>query len=222
MTPAALVDSVQVGRPRWHGTPGSTDPFDRPFATGFWKDPVAGPVAVRFTNLDGDGQADLVNHGGADKAVLVYAAAHYPDWRAELALPDLPYGAFGENLTVAGWTETDVCVGDVWRVGTASFAVSQPRQPCWKLARRWRLKDLPARVVQSGRCGWYLRVLDEGAIAAGQAVELVERPRPEWTVRRAHRVMYFGKTDHDETAALAAVPELSLSWREELRQRLDR
>ena len=217
---ATRVVSVQVGRPRWHGTPGATDPFDRPFATGFWKEPVAGPVAVRFTNLDGDGQADLVNHGGADKAVLAYAAAHYPDWRAELARPDLPHGAFGENLTVADWTETDVCVGDVWRVGSAVLAVSQPRQPCWKLARRWRLKDLPARVVESGRCGWYLRVLTEGVVEAGDVAERVERPRPEWTVRRAHRVMYFGRSNPEETAALAAVPELSLSWREELMQRV--
>lgn len=217
---AARVVSVQVGRPRWHGTPGATGPFDRPFSTGFWKEPVAGPVAVRFTNLDGDGQADLVNHGGADKAVLAYAAAHYPDWRAELGLPDMPHGAFGENLTVADWTETDVCVGDVWRAGTAVLAVSQPRQPCWKLARRWRQKDLPARVVENGRCGWYLRVLSEGGIEGGDAVELVERPWPDWSVRRAHQVMYFGRSNPEATAELAALPELSLSWREELRQRL--
>lgn len=211
-----VVESIQVGRPRWHGTPGSADPFDRPFATGFWKDPVASPVVVRSANLDGDGQADLANHGGPDKAVLVYPAAHYPDWRAELALPALPHGAFGENLTVAGPTELDACIGDVWRVGAVVFQVSQPRQPCWKLARRWRLKDLPARVVESGRCGWYLRVLTEGTIGAGQAVELVERPRPDWPVRRAHRVMYFHRSDPAANAELAAVPELSLSWREEL------
>ncbi len=103
---------------------------------------------------------------------------------------------------------------------SAVFAVSQPRQPCWKLARRWRRKDLPARVVESGRCGWYLRVLTEGSIEAGDAVELVERPQPEWTIRRAHRVMYFGRSNPEDTAALAAVPELSLSWREELGQRV--
>ncbi|MBA4062298.1 MAG: MOSC domain-containing protein [Isosphaera sp.] len=215
MTAARLV-SIQVGLPRFHGTPGAADPHDRPWSTGFFKEPVAGPVRVGFTNLAGDGQADLANHGGVDKAVLAYAAGHYPGWRDELGMPDLPFGAFGENLTLSGLTEADVCVGDRWRVGPVLFEVSQPRQPCWKLARRWRVKDLPARVVATGRCGWYLRVLEEGEVVAGLAAELVGRPNPDWTVARAHRVMYFGKFDAAESGALAAVPELSLSWREEL------
>lgn len=190
--------------------------MDRPFATGFWKDPVTGPVAVGFTNLAGDGQADLANHGGPDKAVLAYPADHYPDWRESLGMPDLPFGAFGENLSITGQIETDVCIGDVFRVGSAVLAVSQPRQPCWKLARRWKIKDLPARVVESGRCGWYYRVLQEGMVRAGDAVELTERPNPEWTVRRAHRVMFF---DKHLSAELAAVPGLSESWRESLAHR---
>lgn len=221
MTPPVL-RSIQVGRPRWHGTLGATDPFDRLYRTAFFKTPVAGPVRVSATNLDGDGQADLENHGGPDKAVLAYAADHYPGWRAELGVPDLPFGAFGENLTVAGVAEADVCIGDVWRIGSAVFAVSQPRQPCWKLARRWRIKDLPARVVATGRSGWYFRVVQEGEVEAGQPAELADRPNPAWTVQRANRVMYFGKQDAAEAAALAAVPGLSASWREELSQRVER
>src|SRR5262245_26402280 len=169
-----------------------------------------------FTNLVGDGQADLVNHGGPDKAVLAYSADHYPAWRAELCLAEMTFGAFGENLTLANLTEADVCIGDVWRVGEVLLAVSQPRQPCWKLARRWKVKDLPARVVESGRSGWYFRVVREGDLEAGCAVELVERPSPTWTVARANRVMY---QDRHESTVLAAVSGLSQSWREGLTRR---
>ena len=214
----ALV-SVQVGKPAFHGTPGAADPMDRPWLSGIFKSPISGPVPVRRTNLDGDGQADLANHGGVDKAVLAYAADHYPGWRERLNRPDLPFGAFGENLTISGVTEANVCIGDVWRCGEVVFEVSQPRQPCWKLARRWKVKELPAIVVATGRSGWYLRVLQEGVIEAGQAFELIERPNPEWPIERANRVMYHMRDDRAANAELAAVPQLAMSWREELLQR---
>jgi len=215
----AVLASIQVGRVAWHGTPGATDPHDRVWSTGFFKSPVAGPVRVGFTNLDGDEQADLRVHGGPEKAVLAYSADHYPAWRAELALPDLPFGAFGENLTVAGLTEADVCVGDVWRVGGAVLAVTQPRQPCWKLARRWRLTDLPGRVVKTGRTGWYFRVVEEGVIDAGQPLERLDRPNTAWSVARANRVMYQLRGDAGAAAELAAVSGLSESWRFEMLER---
>lgn len=214
-----VLTSIQVGRPRWHGTPGAADPMDRPWSSGFFKEPVAGPVRVAAHHLDGDGQADLENHGGPEKAVLGYSADHYPDWRRELSLPELPFGAFGENLTISGQTEADVCVGDVWRIGPVVLAVTQPRQPCWKLARRWKLKDLPARVVETARGGWYFRVVEEGVIEAGMPVELVERPNPEWTIERAMRVMYVHKTDAALSRELADVPGLSMAWREAMLQR---
>ena len=218
MTPP-FVQSVQVGLPRFHGVAGSAGPLDKPWATAFFKDGVAGPVEVTPAGLVGDGQSDLVNHGGVDKAVLAYSADHYAGWLAELGLAELPGGAFGENLTVAGLAEGDVCVGDVFRCGGVTLEVTQPRQPCWKLARRWRIKDLPARVVRTGRCGWYLRVAEVGTLAAGDAFTLLARPNPAWTIDRAHRVMHFAKSDAAESSALAAVPGLSLDWQESLRGR---
>ncbi len=211
--------SVQVGRPRTLGTPEAADPFDRVWTTGFFKGPVAGPVAVGPLGLAGDGVADTVNHGGPDKAVLAYSADHYTAWRAELGVPELPFGGFGENLTVAGQAEADVCIGDRWRIGTVLLEVTQPRQPCWKLSRRWRVKELSARVVETGWSGWYLRVVEPGEVAAGQGLELVARPNPDWTVRRANRVMHFLKYDPEASAELAAVPGLSASWRESLLKR---
>lgn len=218
--PQPVLLSIQVGRPAEHGNDGATDPMDRPWTSGFFKTPVAGPVFLGRTNLDGDGQADLVNHGGPDKAVCAYSADHYSAWMAEWGLPELPSGAFGENFTLGDLTEADVCIGDVWRVGEAVVQVSQPRQPCWKLARRWRVKDLPGQVVATGRTGWYFRVRKEGLVAPGVFLHLVERPFPSWTVARANRVMHHDKGDRIAAADLAAVPPLAASWRDALLKRL--
>lgn len=211
--------SVSVSRVRSLGTPGAADAMDRPWTTGFFKEPVLGSVALHRLGLTGDEQADRVNHGGPDKAVLAYSADHYDAWKHELNLPELPFGAFGENLSVAGSTEATVCIGDRWRSLHAEFEVTQPRQPCWKLARRWRIKTLPAMVVHTGRSGWYFRVITEASVEAGQELELVARPNPDWTVERANRVMYGNKENANAAAELAAVPGLSASWRDGLLSR---
>lgn len=208
--------SVQVGLPTRLGTPGAVDRQDRPWTTGFFKHAVAGPVWLGRTNLAGDGQADRRFHGGPDRAVLAYAAAHYPIWRVELGRPDFPEGAFGENFTVDGLDEGSVCLGDTFAVGEALIQVSQPRQPCWKVARRWRMRGLPARVQRTGRTGWYLRVLREGFVAPGLALVLLERPCPEWTVTRATETMRRRIHEPDAATALAACPFLSASWRRAL------
>jgi MOSC domain-containing protein YiiM len=203
--------SIQVGSPQEYGVAGATDPMDRPWTTGFFKHPVPGPVFVRQSNIDGDGQADLEAHGGLDKAVLAYSADHYGLWRAEFVDLDLPFGAFGENLTIAGITEFDVHIGDVWRVGDVLLEVSQPRQPCWKLARRWREHRLPKVVVQTGRSGWYFRVVQEGMIQVGMELTLSERPHPRWSIARANLIMYEG-VGRSELAELSAIAQLSKSW----------
>ena len=210
------IRSIQVGTPTQFGSPGAADPMDRPWSSAIVKTAVDGPVRVGKTNIEGDRQADLKHHGGPDKAVLAYAAAHYPTWRADLPSVEFPRGAFGENLTVDGSSEWDVAIGDVWRAGAATFQVSQPRQPCWKLARRLRVEDMVLRVQESLRTGWYLRVLEEGEIQAGDALSLVRRPYPEWTVAEASRVMYGVRSDPASALELASLDALSASWKRTL------
>jgi MOSC domain-containing protein YiiM len=212
--------SIQVGLPAALGCEGADHPHDRPWTSGFRKTSVAGPVWVGRTNLPGDAQADLVHHGGVDKAVLAYSADHYAYWSESLGRGGLANGSFGENLTIRGLDETKVCIGDVWRAGTAEMEVSQPRQPCWKMSRFHRIDDLAAQVVANGRSGWYLRVRIEGRIEAGMEMTLVERPNPTWTVARASQVMHHQKDDLAAAAELGSLPVLSASWKKTLAERL--
>jgi MOSC domain-containing protein YiiM len=220
--PPAVLSSIQIAKPGRYGSDDATDPHDCTWRTGFFKTSLAGPVFVGTTNIEGDGQADLENHGGVDKAVLAYSADHYPKWRRDLGMAAMPHGAFGENLTISGLTEESVHIGDVFRIGEVKFEVSQPRQPCWKLARRWRMHELPSRVIQNGRSGWYLRVLEPGRIAAHMPVILLERPNPEWSVARANEVLHHHTKDLVLARRLAGVPRLADSWVKELRARADR
>jgi len=217
MTQASL-RSIQIGKPKSYGVEGAAETHDKPWTTGFFKTPIEGAIFVGRTNLAGDGQADLKHHGGVDKAVLAYSAENYPKWRADINR-DLPFGAFGENLTIAGLNEETVFIGDIFSIGEVLFEVSQPRQPCWKLARRWRMNELVIMVINNGRTGWYLRVLREGQIQSGMPVTLLERPNPEWPIARANHILHHHKKDLDLTLQLAAVPRLAHSWVNELNER---
>lgn len=190
--------SIQVGRPRDLVTADGQE-----WRSAFLKAPVEGPLMLRELNLEGDLQADQKNHGGPDQAVLCYSADHYPAWRAELGLPDLPHGGFGENFTIAGQEEATVCVGDVYEVGEAVVQVSVQRGPCYKIAYRWDRPELLQQVERSGRHGWYLRVLMEGRVEAGLEVRLIERPYPEWTVRRAADTWRRRRVDREAARLLA-------------------
>src|SRR5262245_42804211 len=214
--------SIQVGQPTAYSFAGVADGRQRSWTTAFFKSPVSGSVWAGATNVAGDRQADQKNHGGIDKAVLAYSADHYPYWRQHLNLPDMPYGAFGENLSLSGLEESTVCIGDQWRAGVVLFEVSQPRQPCWKMCRRWTIPDLAKQVIQNGRSGWYLRVLEEGELSAGLHIELTSRPRPNWTVTRANRVLYHESDNVAAMEELANLPELSRAWREELLEKTAR
>jgi MOSC domain-containing protein YiiM len=209
----AMLASVQVGRPR--------ERFDEDiWISAIFKDVIDGPVRLGLTNLDGDEQADLRVHGGPDKAVCVYGLDHLPFWRATLAREDIAAGAFGENLSVTGLVEDQVCIGDVFEIGTAVVQVSQPRAPCWKLGRKWGRIDLPKIVIREGKTGWYFRVLQPGDVEAGQELRLVRRPYPEWTITEANRLAY-AKTDvavMRDRLRFSECPALSAAWRASMRQ----
>ena len=218
----STIVSIQIGQPTTYAYSGAADGKERSWTTAFFKTPVAGSVWAGATNIAGDQQADRKNHGGLDKAVLAYSADHYPYWRQHLGLPELPLGAFGENLSISGLEESTVCIGDQWRAGKVLFEISQPRQPCWKLCRRWNIPDLAKQVIQNGRSGWYLRVREEGELTAGVALELAVRPLPNWTVARANRALYHEPDNVAGMEELANLPQLSHAWREELLERIAR
>lgn len=214
--------SIQVGQPTTYQYQGAADFNPLSWTTAFFKSPVAGIVRVGELGLAGDRQADRENHGGIDKAVLAYSADHYAYWRERLNLPDMPHGGFGENLTIAGLNETGVCIGDRWQAAQVLFEVSQPRQPCWKMGRRWQIVTLPKQVIQNGKSGWYLRVVREGELVAGSQMQIIARPHPEWTIARASRLLYHENDNVAALAELANIPELSRAWREELLERIAR
>jgi MOSC domain-containing protein YiiM len=208
-----ILRSIQVGVPRSYGAEGADDPLDRPWSSAIAKRPLSGAVWVGRLGVAGDMQADRRVHGGPDKAVLAYAGQHYASWREVLGRADVGPGWFGENLTIDGADERTVCVGDRFAVAQARFEVTQPRQPCATLNRRFHRKDMVKLVQADLRTGWYLRVLTEGWVEAGMPVSLVDRPYPQWTVWVASELMVERSRRRDEALRLAACPALSASWR---------
>lgn len=211
-----ILISVNVARPTevLHG--------DASVLTGIFKQPVTGPVAVHKLNLDGDAQADLVHHGGESKAVYAYALEHYDYWQKILDRPAMPYGQFGENLTVAGLDEASLCVGDQLAIGDALFVISQPRVPCFKLGIRMADERMPRLFAQSLRTGVYLRVLREGTLAAGDVVRVQTRSEHRLSIERLFDA-YLKPNDAEALALLEralAIPELSPEWHAHISHRL--
>ncbi len=213
---AAVLVSVQVGLTAPLG------PDHVP--SGFVKRPVAGPVGVATLGLAGDEQADLAVHGGPEKAVYGYALTNYAPWRRDFpqhAVLWVP-GGVGENLTIDGIDERDVHIGDIVRIGRATLQVTQPRQPCYKFALRFQDQRMPKAMVANGRSGWYYRVLEEGALAAGDRIHLLERPNPGWPIARFNRFIRAKAPSREDYAALVRLPGLSSGWRETAHQWLVR
>ena len=206
--------SVNVGLPLEVEWKGGT------VRTSIFKSPVPGRARVRRLNIDGDQQSDLSVHGGAEKAVYAYPSEHYAFWREELPGTDLPPGVFGENFTTEGLLEGSVRIGDRLRVGSAEFVVTQPRLPCFKLAIRFRRPDMVKRFHRGGRSGFYLAVIREGEVTAGDWFELLARDEPGVTVAEVFNLYTADAANRDLLRRVSELPALPESWRQHFRKRL--
>ena len=182
--------------------------------TGIFKEPVSGRTMMRRLNLDGDGQGDLSVHGGIHKAVYIYPTEHYDYWKRELGRDDLTYGKFGENLTVKGLLEETVHIGDVFRIGEALVEVSQPRVPCFKLGIKMGDPQIVKPFLASKRVGFYVRVLEEGEVGAGDAIERMKVGDGGMTVKEIVHLRHFDNTNTEAAEKAASLPALTPSWRD--------
>ena len=213
------IESIQVGKPKI---------LAPDWTSAIFKKQVDGPISLSKYNLDGDKQADLTVHGGLDKAINVYPIEHYQYWQARapfslrkrLQLPSPCNGSFGENFTVSGMLESEICIGDTFEIGEVILQVSQPRQPCWKLARKFNQVKLPFWVQKTSKTGWYFRVIQEGIVEAFNEIKLLERVNPAWSIEAANRLMYSTSRDKNQIRAILNCPELSTSWRKTFKKYL--
>lgn len=209
----ARVDAVLIGKAVAYTRPGTR--------SAIHKLPVDGPVAIGREGLAGDEQGDRRVHGGPDKAIHHYPRDHYAAWTAELGTHELftRPGGFGENITTTGLVEDGLCLGDRLRLGSAVVEVSQSRQPCWKLSDRFGVADMSRRVQDTGRTGWYYRVLEDGVVEAGDDLVLLDRPFPDWSLGRLAELLHDRTLDRGELTAALALP-LVERWRNLFERRL--
>lgn len=210
-----LINSLLIGGPKAFRSDGTMSAMAR--------DAVDRPVMLRKLGFEGDQVADPTVHGGVDKAVHFYPAEHYPRWVAYFVARGFePHpllqaaGAFGENISASGLTEEKVRIGDRFRIGKATVEVAQGRQPCWKIDHHFNVRGLTAAVIETGRCGGYFRVLEEGLVAPMDRIEQVEQAAHDWTIERVFRLLIGGghKTDAAGVKELAAMETLADSWRQ--------
>ena len=208
--------SVNVGLPRniaWQ---------EKTVHTAVWKAPVQGRRMVRRLNIDGDGQGDLAGHGGEHRAVFVYQIDSYRYWQRQLSRSDFTYGQFGENFTVDGLSDEEVCIGDRYRIGDALFEVTQPRVTCYRVGIRMNEPQMAALLVAHGKPGFYLRVLEEGEVEAGDEIVQVEAGSERMTVSEVNALLYMPGHPKSQLEHALRIPALSAGWRASFQALLER
>ncbi|MBV7506649.1 MOSC domain-containing protein [Bacillus sp. sid0103] len=217
-----FLKEVFVGMPKTVGSKEAKNPMEREWTSAIFKEPVQEPVWVGRTGLTGDGQWDTEHHGGPEKAVFAYAFENYTYWQKELENYKITAGGMGENLVMEHLTEEMISIGDTFQIGEAVVQVSQPRQPCWKPARRFNVKTLALLLQNTGKTGWYFRVLKEGYIEKGQTFTLVDRSYPQWTIQKCNQVIHAKEQNFEDIFELSKCELLAPGMRETLAKRVER
>lgn len=206
--------SISLGLPR------TVDHNGKPVLTGIFKQPVTGPVSVKSAGLEGDGQADLQNHGGLNKAIYVYTVENYAYWQQALGRTAMPHGQFGENFTVDGMPDEAICIGDTFKLGNIIVQVTQPRVPCFKLGLRMGFPEFVGQFMTSGRVGFYWRVLQTGSVCAGDMIEQINADPEKLNIRDAMLAMQEGPRQQEVIHRALSIAALSDAWRDSLQRRL--
>jgi len=191
-------------------------------STGIFKEPINERVKVGKLNIDGDGQADLIGHGGEFRAVYVYSHDNYSHWEKELSRDDFNMGQFGENFTVQGLLDQDVHVGDQYKIGSALFEVTQPRVPCYKLGIKMETEGFYSQILKSGRLGFYFKVLEEGEVGAGDSILPIKVDSNGMTIFEINQLMYFDKDNYSRFRDAIKIEELSPGWKKTFEDRLSK
>ncbi|MBB6444824.1 MOSC domain-containing protein [Bacillus benzoevorans] len=217
---ASNVQKLFVGKVKKMGDPDASNWMEQPWESGIFKNSVYERIWLSKTGLTGDEVADTKNHGGPEKAIFAYPTIHYDFWKEELDLQEMRMGAMGENIAVHSMDEHSVCIGDTYQFCDAVIQVSQPRQPCWKPARRFKMLDFALHIQRSGRTGWYFRVLKEGFVQGEREMTLLERPYPQWTIAKCNEVMHVKTDDLKLAKDLYTCAFLAENWKQTLLKRL--
>ena len=218
----ANIISVQIGEVTTTGDVNSTNIINKQYTTASYKEAVLSSVNVTKLNIVGDNVADTIHHGGVDKAIFVNSLKNYLHWKTFLKKDTLPFGALGENLTVDNIDEHSVCIGDIHQIGTVKVQVSQPRQPCWKISRRWENKEFFNEIYNSGKTGWYYRVLEEGSFKAGDSIIYISSINNKITINDANEAMRNQDLFQDRVQELLKIEELAQAWKNSLKAYQDK
>ena len=215
-----FVVELRTGKVKQLGKEDAKNPMERKWETGMFKKIRTEEVWLTETGLQADEVADTKNHGGVEKALFAYPVKHYDYWQETNPKADMRAGGMGENLVMTEADEQTICIGDIFEFGDAIIQVSQPRQPCWKPARRYQVLDLALQIQQSGLTGWYFRVVKEGNVSGQAPMKLVERIHPGWTIAKCNHIMHEDKGNLDAAQELMELEALAPNWKRTLEKRL--